>query len=83
VLANDSDPDGDALTISITSQPGHGAATVNNLQIVYTPNADFVGSDSFTYTIVDGKGGNATATVTVTVSAQSGSQMIYLPLIEQ
>ena len=83
VLANDSDPDNDALTISITSQPDHGAATVNNQQVVYTPNAGFVGSDSFTYTIVDGKGGAATATVTVTVSEQSGSQMIYLPLIEK
>ena len=35
----------------------------------YTPNANFFGADSFTYTISDGNGGTATATVNVTVTA--------------
>ena len=37
-------------------------------KLVYTPDRNFVGNDSFTYTISDGKGGTATATVSVTVN---------------
>src|SRR5207244_3575371 len=55
VLANDSDADGDALTVSIGSQPSHGTATVNADQtIAYAPAADYNGSDSFTYAVNDG-----------------------------
>ncbi|RIK36278.1 MAG: hypothetical protein DCC55_27780 [Chloroflexi bacterium] len=85
VLANDSDPDGDALTIASVTPPTNGTAVVENGRVVYTPNASFVGSDSFTYTITDGKGGSATATVTITVTDQSGdgSGSLYLPLIQR
>jgi LPXTG-motif cell wall-anchored protein len=68
VLTNDSDPDGDPLSITGTSNPGHGTATVIGNQITYTPAAGFVGTDTFTYTITDGQGHTATATVTVDVS---------------
>ena len=69
VLANDSDPDGDALSIIGTTDPANGSITVNaDGTITYTPDADFNGEDSFTYTISDGNGGEATATVTVTVT---------------
>jgi len=67
VLANDSDPDGDPLTIVSVSAPGHGQATISGNEILYTPVAGFSGTDSFTYTIDDGFGGQATATVTVAV----------------
>ncbi|TBR09447.1 MAG: hypothetical protein EPO62_05030 [Candidatus Nitrosotenuis sp.] len=69
VLANDSDPDGDALTVSsITIPPGHGTATINpNNTITYTPSFAYMGSDSFRYQISDGKGGTATALVSITV----------------
>lgn len=85
VLANDADLDGDALTISIDGPPSHGTATVNSGKVVYTPQADFTGTDSLTYVIVDGKGGTATATVTITVTTQptGGSGSIYLPLIRR
>src|SRR5436190_2084372 len=70
VLANDSDADGDALTVSVGSQPAHGTATVNADQtITYTPAANYNGGDTFTYAINDGHGGTATATVNVTVTA--------------
>ena len=69
VLANDSDPDGDPLTIVSVSAPGNGQAAISGDVILYTPAAGFVGTDSFTYTIDDGFGGQATATVTVTVQA--------------
>ena len=68
VLQNDSDPDGDALAISAVTQPAHGIATIAGASIVYTPGAAFTGTDSFRYTIGDGKGGVASAIVTITVS---------------
>ncbi|MEM6688402.1 MAG: Ig-like domain-containing protein [Planctomycetota bacterium] len=68
VLANDGDPDGDALTITSVTQPGSGTADTVGGQIQYTPNANFHGSDSFSYTIADTAGNQATATVDVAVS---------------
>ncbi|SDG17401.1 Ig-like domain-containing protein [Pelagibacterium luteolum] len=70
VLANDSDPDGDVLTVTGVGTPAHGLAIINsNGTITYTPNANYHGPDSFTYTISDGKGGQATASVSVTVNS--------------
>ncbi|MBK9711279.1 MAG: Ig-like domain repeat protein [Kouleothrix sp.] len=69
VLANDSDPDGDTVFVSGITQPAHGTTTNPGSGIVrYVPAANYFGSDSFTYTISDGKGGTATATVNVTVN---------------
>jgi len=68
VLANDSDPDGDALTLAIATPPSTGTATVSNGAIAYAAAADFTGSDSFVYEVDDGNGGTATATVEVTVT---------------
>jgi hypothetical protein len=69
VLANDSDPDGDALTVTGTSDPPNGNAVANpDNTVTYTPDANFIGNDSFTYTITDGRGCNKTATVTVSVT---------------
>ncbi len=66
VLNNDSDPDGDRLTITKVSNPGNGTATINQDGTVhYVPNANFNGSDKFTYTVSDGNGGTDNATVTV------------------
>ncbi len=69
VLANDSiAPDtGETLSITNVSSPAEGTAQIVNGQISYTPPADFSGTDTFTYTISDGNGGEDTATVTVTV----------------
>jgi hypothetical protein len=69
VLTNDSDPDGDPLTITGTTDPPHGTAVVNpGGTVTYTPDDDYVGPDSFSYTISDGRGGNSTANVTITVA---------------
>jgi predicted extracellular nuclease len=81
VLSNDSDVNGDALQLSLLSNPVNGTAVINDNGtasdfaddfITYTPNTDYVGSDSFTYSISDGKGGNATASVSVTINASGG-----------
>jgi uncharacterized repeat protein (TIGR02543 family) len=68
VLLNDTDPDGDTLTISAVAQPAHGQTVISGSQINYTPTSGYIGSDTFTYTISDGRGGSATATVTITVA---------------
>lgn len=63
VTSNDVDPDGDLLTVAISSNPLHGKVTVNGTTIKYTPDAGYFGSDIFQYTISDGNGGKSTATV--------------------
>ena len=80
VLANDNDPDGDALSITSASSP-NGTVVINpNGTIDYTPKANFNGTDVITYTISDGNGGTSTATVTVTVGAANDAPLtIGLP----
>ena len=68
VLANDSDPDGDALTLTAVTQPAHGSAFIDGSAVLYNPAAGYFGPDSFDYTVSDGNGGTATATVSVTVT---------------
>lgn len=80
VLANDQDPENDPLAIVAVSAPAHGAATIDGAQIVYTSAAGFVGSDSFTYSVEDGKGGQVTGRVTVVVDPTLRSRL-YLPLV--
>ncbi|MBV1882025.1 MAG: tandem-95 repeat protein, partial [Pseudomonadales bacterium] len=67
VLANDSDLDGDTLSVSSITQGANGSVTNNGSDVTYTPNANFNGSDGFTYSVSDGNGGSATATVSVSV----------------
>jgi Bacterial Ig domain/Carboxypeptidase regulatory-like domain len=55
VLANDSDPDGDAMTAAVTAGPSRGSLSFNpDGSFVYTPSADFFGEDSFTYQVSAG-----------------------------
>ncbi len=69
VLSNDSDPDGDTLTLQSYGQPSNGSVSDNGSLITYTPDANFNGTDSFNYTINDGNGNTDTATVFVTINA--------------
>jgi len=69
ILANDSDANGDILTVTSTGAAKYGTVTVNpDKTVTYTPVAWYVGTDSFTYAIADGKGGTASATVTLTMT---------------
>ncbi|MCP3937132.1 MAG: tandem-95 repeat protein, partial [Actinomycetia bacterium] len=70
VLANDTDPDGDTLSVDSFTQGANGSVSYNaDGTFTYTPHADFNGTDTFTYTVDDGQGNTDTATVTVTVNA--------------
>jgi LPXTG-motif cell wall-anchored protein len=70
VLANDTDPEGDPLTVTSVGAAAHGTVTViaGGTGVTYKPTAGYSGPDSFTYTISDGYGGTATGTVSVTVT---------------
>jgi Ca2+-binding RTX toxin-like protein len=68
VLANDSDVDGDPLSVTAATPGANGTTTVNaDGTITYTPDAGFTGTDTFDYTVEDGNGGTTTGTVTVGV----------------
>ena len=69
VLGNDTDPDGDDLTVVAVTQPANGTATCTATGCTYTPDPGFTGTDTFTYTVSDGNGGTDVVTVTVTVTA--------------
>jgi hypothetical protein len=75
VVANDIDPDGDALSLitqPVVIAPAHGQALkVSGTSIQYTPTANYVGTDQFTYEVGDGNGGRSRAVVSVTVRSES------------
>jgi len=68
VLAEASDPDGDELSIAGFTQPDNGTVTQTGGVLRYQPDNEFVGSDSFTYTVSDGRGAEASASVLVDVA---------------
>jgi VCBS repeat-containing protein len=69
VLANDTDAEGYELSAQLVGQPTRGSVTLNmDGGYTYTPNANFHGSDNFTYAANDGALDSAPATVTITVN---------------
>ena len=73
VLANDSDPNGFAISISGVSNPVKGTVSYDaTTQVIsFTPTTGYLGAASFIYTITNGHGGSASATVSLTVVASS------------
>ncbi len=69
VLANDTDPDGDPLTIIGVGAAAHGSVSVVGDTVRYAPAPDYHGADGFTYTVADPDGETSTAAVAVAVSA--------------
>jgi len=80
VLANDTDIDGDPLTANLVTGPIHGSLTLNaDGSFSYTPNANYNGSDSFTYDVSDGQGGMATGTVNITINPINDAPLFSNP----
>ncbi|NRA75702.1 MAG: tandem-95 repeat protein, partial [Planctomycetes bacterium] len=68
VLANDSDPDGDALSVSGLTSPGIGSVELMaSGEVLYTPDLDENGTDSFTYNVTDGKGTESSGVVSINI----------------
>jgi len=67
VLVNDSDPDGDALTI-ISVSPTNGTASISGTNVIFTPTNSFIGAATVGYTIIDGFGGTNSALITINVT---------------
>jgi VCBS repeat-containing protein len=77
VLANDTDPDHNRLTVVSATQGANGSVSINtDGTLTYTSNRNFCGTDTFTYTVSDGKGGIGTATVSVLVEAVNDAPVI-------
>lgn len=65
--ANDTDPDGDTLSVASVGNGTNGTAVISGANIVYTPSSGYAGPDSFVYTVTDPSGVTATATVSIAV----------------
>ncbi len=89
VLANDTDPNGDPITVDVDSivGPEHGSLVINeDGSYTYTPDPDFVGVDSFTYDVCDDSGACGTATVQLTVYnqlPQANDDFVRTPIGEE
>ncbi|HKS26423.1 MAG TPA: Calx-beta domain-containing protein [Pyrinomonadaceae bacterium] len=69
VLGNDTDIDSGSRTAAIATNPANGTVTLNsNGSFLYTPNAGFSGTDTFTYKANDGSADSSAATVSITVN---------------
>ncbi|MBI5385135.1 MAG: immunoglobulin domain-containing protein [Verrucomicrobia bacterium] len=83
LLFNDVELEGDGISILVqdsSSQQG-GTVTFVSGMVVYTPPLNYVGTDRFTYTIVDSRGGRATANVFVTVGATNFLSIVVAPAL--
>jgi Ca2+-binding RTX toxin-like protein len=77
VLSNDSDPDGDALSVTAAVATTANGGTFNlaaDGSFTYTPIPSFVGSDFFTYTLNDDFGGSSPSTIVVNYAAPAGAR---------
>lgn len=65
VLSNDTDVDGDELSLVAVSQPARGRVSISGTRVIYTAPRGFIGTERFYYSVSDGQGGTAKAQVTV------------------
>jgi VCBS repeat-containing protein len=69
IVLTGSDPDGDALTFTVTANPVHGVLSGTAPNLIYTPGAGFTGTDAFAFIVSDGTATSPAATVTIDVTA--------------
>lgn len=80
LLANDTDANGDQLTITAVGNATNGTATIDAQtgNVIFTPTAGYSGPASFTYTVSDGRGGTDTATVNIDVDEEPAGVSLFL-----
>ncbi|CAA7625085.1 cadherin-like domain-containing protein [Magnetospirillum sp. SS-4] len=71
LVANAADVDGDTLTVSAISAD-HGTVAISGGDVIFTPDAGFSGTNTFSYTISDGNGGTVGGSASMAVNAPSG-----------
>ena len=81
LLANDTDANGDTLSIATFSNQSNGTVAINGANVVFTPAAGYTGNASFSYTVSDGQGGvSATAAVVaLTVTPLATGVSLFTP----
>jgi len=79
LLANDTDPNGDPLSITSVSSPTNGTATYNatTQNVTFTPTTGYTGAAGFTYAITDGRGGAASANAALTVNTAPTTASLF------
>jgi DNA/RNA endonuclease G (NUC1) len=75
VVTNDTDVDGNSLTLSSVGTASHGSVSIVSGKAFYSPAANYNGGDAFTYVVSDGHGGEATGNVSVTVDPVNDAPM--------
>lgn len=69
-LANDTDADGNTLTLESVVDGAHGVVSIMSNKVVYSADTNYVGTDSFSYVVADGNGGKSTGIISVTITAK-------------
>jgi hypothetical protein len=77
IVLTGSDPDGNQLTFSVVTGPAHGTLTGVSANLTYTPNANYYGTDSFTFRVFDGQDFSNTATVSITITPVNDAPVAY------
>lgn len=71
LLANDTDADGNTLSLTGVLSASHGSAQIQGSNVIFTPDSGYTGAAGFNYSISDGKGGTASSSVGLTVNPAS------------
>ena len=78
LLANDTDPEGDQISLTAVGGALHGTVSMANGQVVFTPASGFVGAAAFTYTVSDSHGASTTGLVSVDVTGEAHRLPAYI-----
>lgn len=74
VFANDSSADGYVGAVVLSSGPSNGTVLIVDNELLYRPDADFVGVDSLTYNVASNSGSQQSTPATITVTVNESHQ---------
>jgi len=70
------DSDGNVLSLKSVGDATYGSVKIREGQLIYTPDYNYSGSDSFNYTVIDGQGGSAQGNVTITITGVNSAPVV-------